>query len=134
MEVLNVGPLEIITILIIMIILLGPQETIRTVYRVGRFIRDVVRSPQWKEIMGYSKVIRKLPQQMMSETGLEEAMQEIKEITDQTVSEVNTSLDESIQAVKIPEIEPLKVEATQEKSFSGADLEDVIERARLYQS
>jgi Sec-independent protein translocase protein TatA len=114
MEILNIGPLEIITVLIIMIILLGPQETIRTVYRVGRFIRDVVRSPQWREITGFSKVIRKLPQQMMSETGLEKAMQEIKEITDQTASEVNEALDETIQAARVPEVEHLKVEPSQE--------------------
>jgi len=123
MEILHIGPLEIITILILIFVLLGPEEMIKTAQRTGRLIRDVIRSPLWREILGYSKAIRELPQKIISDTGIDDALVEIKEFTDQTTSEINVSLNETIQSARIPEVEHLKIRTTQETPVPKMDIQ-----------
>jgi len=100
MEILNVGPAEFLLILIIMFILLGPEGMIKTARQIGTWIRQVVRSPMFREIMGYSQEIRELPTKIIRETGLDEDLAEIKKTAQATTSEIRQSVDEANQEVK----------------------------------
>lgn len=104
MEILNVGPLELLLIIIIMFILLGPQGMIRTAQQIGRWVRDLVRSPMWREIMGYSQEIRDLPNKILDETGLKETLEEVQQSTRAASDELNASLREAKEAARLPEI------------------------------
>jgi hypothetical protein len=42
---------------------------IEAAQKIGQWIRKIVKSPVWKEIMGYSQDIRELPKMLMDETG-----------------------------------------------------------------
>lgn len=105
MEILNVGPLELIIILVIMFIVLGPRDMVLTAYRVGRWFRGLVRSPMWREILAYSQEIRQLPKKLMDETGLEEAVKEVKKSTSEATAEINAALKEVSDAAREPTAE-----------------------------
>jgi Sec-independent protein translocase protein TatA len=110
MEILNIGPLELIIILLIMFVLLGPQEMIATAQRIGKWVREFVHSPMWKEVMGYTKEIRDLPKMIMDETGLQETLDEVRKTTQQTADELNAQIKEATEAARVPEIEHLKID------------------------
>ena len=112
MEILNIGPLELLIFLIIAFILLGPRDMVLTAYKIGQFIRSIVRSPIWQEIMGYSRDIRDLPTKLMDETGLREELNSVQETTKDAMKEVNTSLREVSKAAEVPEASHLRIQPT----------------------
>lgn len=72
MEILGVGPLEVVFILLIALIVLGPKDMARTGRTVGRFMYRVITSPGWRTFKQASKELRQLPTKLMREAGLEE--------------------------------------------------------------
>jgi Sec-independent protein translocase protein TatA len=99
MSILNIGPLEFILLLVIMFILLGPEGMVRTARQIGSWIRVVVRSPMWREILGYSQEIRELPTKIVRETGLEEDLKEIRQAATDATSEAQKSIQEANQQI-----------------------------------
>jgi Sec-independent protein translocase protein TatA len=69
MELFGIGPLELIFILLIALIVLGPRDMVKAGNTLGRFMRRTILSPTWMKIQ---REIRNLPYQMMREAGLEE--------------------------------------------------------------
>ena len=100
MQIFNIGPVEFLLILLIMFILLGPEGMIKTARQIGGWIRQAVRSPIWRDIMGYSQEIRELPTKIVRETGLDEDLAEIKKTAQLTTSEINQSMKEANDEVK----------------------------------
>jgi len=109
MEILNIGPLELILILLVMFFLLGPKGMIEAAQKIGQWIRKIVKSPVWKEIMGYSQDIRELPKMLMDETGLQEALDEVQQTTKATTAELNATVNEAVQAARVPEVEHVRI-------------------------
>jgi len=95
MQIFNIGPVEFLLILLIMFILLGPEGMIKTARQIGTWIRTAVRSPIWRDIMGYSQEIRELPQKIVRETGLDEDLAEIKKTAQETTHEIDQSMKEA---------------------------------------
>jgi Sec-independent protein translocase protein TatA len=79
MEFINIGPGELIFILVLMIILLGPVEMVRLARRAGLLIRDIKQSALWNEIRKIEREARDLPVQLVREAGFEEQMEEIRQ-------------------------------------------------------
>jgi sec-independent protein translocase protein TatB len=69
MELFGIGPLELLFILIIALIVLGPRDMVKAGNSLGRLMRKTILSPTWMKIQ---REIRTLPYQMMREAGLEE--------------------------------------------------------------
>lgn len=99
MQVFNVGALELLFILILAFLVLGPKRAIKTARDIGGWIRNLVRSPIWREIVHTSNEIRDLPKKIMDDAELSQMMneldlsaQEIKEILRQNQHETNASL------------------------------------------
>ena len=76
MDILGVGPLELLFIFLIALIILGPTDMVKTGHTMGRLLRKVVTSETWREITR----LRTLPNQLMREAGLEEQIKELQEI------------------------------------------------------
>ncbi len=95
MKIFNIGPLELILILVVMFILLGPTGMQNTARQIGKWIRQVIRSPMWGEIMGYSRELRDLPTKIVRDTGLEEDMAEIRKATQATTDELNSAVSDA---------------------------------------
>jgi sec-independent protein translocase protein TatB len=70
MELFGIGPLELLFILIIALIVLGPRDMVKAGNTLGRLMRKTILSPTWLKIQ---REVRSLPYQMMREAGLEEA-------------------------------------------------------------
>lgn len=70
MEFLGVGPLELIFILIIALIVLGPKDLEKTGRTVGQWLNRIVQSDAWKALKTTSQELRRLPTQLMKEDNL----------------------------------------------------------------
>ena len=79
MEIFGVGPSELVFILLIAIIILGPKDMQKAGRSIGRFLNQLVRSDSWKVFQKTSTEIRNLPRNLMREANLEEAGKEIKD-------------------------------------------------------
>lgn len=112
MEIFNIGPLELIGILLIMFFLLGPKGMILTAQKIGAWIRKMVKSPVWQEIMGYSQDIRELPKKIMDDTGLKEALDDVQKTTKETAAELNATVNEAVQSARVPEAEHVRLDTT----------------------
>ena len=100
MEILNVGPLELMLIIILALVVLGPEGVVRGARSVGRFINKVIRSPVWRDVAATSRDIRDLPTQILHETGLDETSKELQETLQgvkQEVAEAAREVDSSLR-------------------------------------
>ena len=84
MDILGIGPLELLFIFLIALIILGPKDMVKAGRSIGTFLRKVVTHPTWKTVQRASKEIRVLPNRLMREAGiddLENPLNDIKELT-----------------------------------------------------
>ena len=112
MQIFNVGVLELLFILIIAFIVLGPKRTITTARDVGNWVRNLARSPIWRDIVSTSSEIRDLPRKMMDDaelqkliTELDLSAQEVKDIlvqtqieTDEELSKLEEEINQELQS------------------------------------
>ena len=72
MDILGIGPLEIFFILVIVLIIFGPNDIVKAARTIGRFLRKVVTSEGYRAFQQASKGMKDLPTTLMREAGLEE--------------------------------------------------------------
>ncbi len=71
MEVLGVGPTELLFIIIIALIVLGPKDLEKTGRTVGRWLNGIVQSDTWKAVKKTSQELRRLPTQLMRDDNIQ---------------------------------------------------------------
>ncbi|HUG33473.1 MAG TPA: twin-arginine translocase TatA/TatE family subunit [Anaerolineales bacterium] len=71
MEILGIGAPELIFILLIVIIVLGPKDMQKTGKTVGRWLNQLKDSEGWKLVRDTSRELRTLPNKWMREANLE---------------------------------------------------------------
>jgi Sec-independent protein translocase protein TatA len=86
MDFLGIGIPEVILILVIMLVVLGPKDMVKTGRQVGRLIRKVITSPAWTSMMTASREIREFPTRLVRDAGIEEDIEEIRKQTQVSVS------------------------------------------------
>lgn len=72
MEIFGIGASELIFILLIAIIVLGPKDMQKAGKTIGRWLNQFVRSDGWKALQRASKEIRNIPTNLMREANLED--------------------------------------------------------------
>lgn len=72
MEFLGIGPSELVFIVILAIIILGPKDMQKAGRTVGRWLNQLIRSDGWKALQRASREIRNLPTSLMREANMEE--------------------------------------------------------------
>jgi len=80
MNIFGIGPLEIVFVLIIGILVLGPDGMITAGRKMGKFMRSIIRSNWWQNIRKGISEIQYLPQRLMREAELEE-LNELRMLT-----------------------------------------------------
>ncbi len=80
MEILGIGPLEFLFILVIALIVLGPGDMVKAGRMLGRFMRRVVTSPEWRTVQKASRELKYLPNRLMREANMEDLSKELKDI------------------------------------------------------
>jgi Sec-independent protein translocase protein TatA len=103
MDFLGVGPLELVFILIIALIIFGPNDIVRAGRTFGKFLRKVVTSDGWRAFQQASKGMRDLPTTLMREAGLEE--EDLRQLTGiKDFEDATKGLDKQISPWTTPPI------------------------------
>lgn len=71
MEILGIGPSELIFIIILALIVLGPKDMQKAGKTIGRWLNNLVKSDGWKAFQQTSREIRSLPTKLMRDANLE---------------------------------------------------------------
>jgi len=71
MEILGIGPSELLFIIILALIVLGPRDMQKAGKTVGRWLNSLVRSDGWKAFQQTSREIRGLPTKLMRDANME---------------------------------------------------------------
>lgn len=87
MEILGVGPSELIFIIIIALIVLGPKDMQKAGKTIGKFLRKVVTSDGWRMWQQTSRDLRTLPNRL-----IREANDEIKDVEGELLKEMNKAV------------------------------------------
>jgi sec-independent protein translocase protein TatB len=93
MDILGIGPLELIFILIIALIVLGPTDMVKAGRTIGKFLRQIVTSPTWHAVTKTSSELRNLPTKLIRDAGLEE---DFKDIQNATKKVIPSSIDQDL--------------------------------------
>ncbi len=81
MDILGIGMPELIFIVLIALIVLGPKDMQKAGKTIGTWMRKVVMSPEWRAVKDTSRKISTLPNQWMREAN-EDLQQFQKEVSD----------------------------------------------------
>ncbi len=80
MEILGIGPSELVFIVIIAIIVLGPRDMQKAGRTIGKWLRAVVTSDGWKLFQQTSREIQTLPNRLMRDAALDELKETQREL------------------------------------------------------
>ena len=120
MEILGIGPLEIVLVLILALVVLGPQDMVATARKIGLWVRKFTRSEMWAEIMDTSREIRQIPNALLRDTGLQEAANDLKQAGSMIRGEVNeagASINSAVQQAS----QEVRQQASQQAAVPEAD-------------
>jgi len=81
MDILGIGPLELFFIILIALIVLGPKDIVKAGRGIGKNLRKLVMSENWRTIQQASNEIRTLPNRLIREAGLDEVQKDLKATT-----------------------------------------------------
>jgi len=115
MDFLGVGPLELFFIILIALIVLGPQDMIKAGRNLGKLLKKLVTSPTWHAVQQTSRDFRNLPNRLIREAGLEEEMEDLNKIKGDVEKMGKTGVDQISQDAK---------DINQEMSTVNKDLRD----------
>jgi len=84
MEILGIGASELVFVVIIALIVLGPKDMQKAGRTIGKWMRDIVTSDGWKVFQKTSSELRNLPSKMMRDAN---------EDLDKFKKDINAGLD-----------------------------------------
>lgn len=108
MQIFNFGILEIVLIVLLVLIVLGPKRGLRAAKDVGAWVRKTVKSPVWQQIMTTSNEIKDIPNKILDESGLDETIQALSGTRHQLNQEFNQTtktIEQEIRISETPDIE-----------------------------
>lgn len=77
MDIFGIGLPEIIFVMILALIIMGPKDMAKAGRTIGRSLRRLVTSENWRTIQDASREIRNLPNRLMREAGIEDLEKEL---------------------------------------------------------
>ena len=100
MDVFGIGILELIFILIIAMIVVGPRDLGKVGRQVGRFLNRMYRSESWRMLNEASRTLRNLPNRLAREAALEEldSVQESLKETGRMIQREAKDVDSALNA------------------------------------
>jgi sec-independent protein translocase protein TatB len=109
MEIFGIGASELIFILIIALIVLGPKDMQRAGRTIGRWLNQLVRSDSWKVFQRTSAELRNLPRNLMREANTEvaEMEREVRNAIDPRIDSTRSA------ATQKPKVDPPTAKPTE---------------------
>ncbi len=89
MEILGIGPLELLFILLIALIAVGPKDLGKAARSMGRLLNQLYKSEAWQNLGEASRNIRTLPNRLAREAALEELAQVKREMEEGVTSGID---------------------------------------------
>ncbi|TAK13648.1 MAG: hypothetical protein EPO32_04420 [Anaerolineae bacterium] len=77
MDFLGVGVPEILVIVVLALIIIGPREMVKVSRTIGEFLRKVMTSDAWRAVQRASQEMRTLPNRLARESGLQDIQREL---------------------------------------------------------
>jgi Sec-independent protein translocase protein TatA len=96
MELFGIGPLELLFILLIALIILGPGDMVKAGLTLGRFLRKIITSPEWRTVQKASQELRNLPNRLMREASLDDLSKDLADI-----NKIGGELNSDIKKVEL---------------------------------
>lgn len=81
MDFLGIGPMELLFIILIALIVLGPKDMLQASRTIGKLLRKLFTSESWREFRKGMESVKTLPYKMAREAGLDEDLQTISQET-----------------------------------------------------
>lgn len=130
MDIFGIGPLEFFFILVIALIVFGPNDLAKAGRSLGRFIRKFILSDEWRAIQQTSREFRNLPNRLMREAQIEDLQNEIRgeipdikelkeEIGVQEIQQNLKELEKDVQSWTKPAMEGITSWTTPPKTKSS---------------
>lgn len=91
MNLFGIGPLEFLFIFVIAVIVLGPKGMVDGAREAGKFIRKIIQSPIWRDVVDTSREIREFPRKIAREAGIEKDLEDLRRSTQGTLNEIGNS-------------------------------------------
>jgi len=114
MKILNVGALEVLFIVLLAFILLGPKRAVETAGNLGRWLKKFTKSQFWKDLVATSKDIQEFPRKVMDEVELQETLEELE----RSSSQVNSILRSS-EPIVVDDVGQMDKDDREHKLTSG---------------
>jgi Sec-independent protein translocase protein TatA len=102
MQLFGIGPLELLLIMVIAVIVLGPKGMVTAAREAGKLIRKIISSPLWREVVDTSNEIRDLPHKIVREAGIEKDLEGLRKSMRSTINDINRSNYPTITPIKSP--------------------------------
>ena len=92
MEIFGIGASELVFIILIAIIVLGPKDMQKAGRSIGRFLNQLIRSDGWKVFQRTSNELRNLPRNLMREANMEmmEAEKDLRRVINPRSNQTST--------------------------------------------
>ena len=105
MRLFNFGIPELLVLLVLMIVVLGPERMLEGARSLGKTIYKITHSEVWSSIWQTSREIREMPKTIIEETGLQESIDDI--------NATNAELQKDMKSVQ-SDLDGVKLETGQE--------------------
>jgi Sec-independent protein translocase protein TatA len=113
MEFLGIGPLELLFIVLIALIILGPKDVEKTGKSIGRGLTKLVKSDTWKTVRQTSDKLKSLPDELMREAGIEDMKQSLDSEIIQPVKDTQKALNSWENGSPVSESGPSEKDPTE---------------------
>ena len=116
MDIFGIGASELVFIILIAIIVLGPKDMQKAGRTIGRFLNQLMRSEGWKVFQKTSNELRNLPRNLMREANMEmmEAEKDLRRVIDPRSNppaprpSSSPSVPPSNETENLPPVDPAK--------------------------
>ena len=81
MEFLGIGPLELVLIVILALVFVGPRDLAKVGRDAGRFLNRMYRSPTWRTMNDASRELRNLPNRLAREAELDTLQRDLDQVS-----------------------------------------------------
>jgi Sec-independent protein translocase protein TatA len=99
MELFGIGPMELVFIILLVVIIFGPKDIVKTGKTVGDGLNKFVRSDTWKTINQTSRALKNLPTRLMQQTGLDE----LENSANEEMAKVDMAIKRSVEPIALLE-------------------------------
>lgn len=97
MDFLGVGPLELVLVIILALVLVGPRDLAKLGRDAGRFLNQLYRSQTWRTMNEASRELRNLPNRLAREAELDSLQRDLEQ-TSQVLRDGVQSAGDGMQA------------------------------------